>query len=180
MCPIIGGKPRDAGLTGVHQMKSDTAGTSATLVSGTAEASPAAPAEGAEPSAPAAPSPATRTLILRIDPTDPDLTALAIIRLPVPSDERFLDPAVMRRALLDDSFARVGATLDVDQMARELMDVIVPHFCTSAGVSVMESLIGADEMPADALDSSHLLRRLAVGYDDSDPAWEATFPTGEV
>src|SRR5438067_5573991 len=259
MCPIIGGKPRDAGLTGVHQMKSDTAGTSATLVSGTAEASPAAPAEGAEPSAPAAPSPATRTLILGIDPsgrilqcdrhapkvlgrspgellgaelgdltpgtaeqqdalaglidalrsgresttmlsletekgrtadavvtvqpmtaTDPDLTALAIIRLPVPSDERFLDPAVMRRALLDDSFARVGATMDVDQMARELMDVIVPHFCTSAGVPVMESLIGADEMPADALDSSHLLRRLAVGYDDSDPAWEATFPTGEV
>ena len=96
--------------------------------------------------------------------TDPDLTALAVIRLPVPSDERFLDPAVMRRALLDDSFARIGSTLDVDQMARELVDVVVPHFCNSAGVSVMESLIGADEMPVDALDSSQLLRRLAVGY----------------
>ncbi len=112
--------------------------------------------------------------------TDPDLTALAVIRLPVPSDERFLDPAVMRRALLDDSFARIGSTLDVDQMARELVDVVVPHFCNSAGVSVMESLIGADEMPVDALDSSQLLRRLAVGTDDNDAAWEATFPTGEV
>src|SRR5690348_5358389 len=112
--------------------------------------------------------------------TDPDLTALAVIRLPLPSDERFLDPAVMRRALLDDSFTRIGATLDVDQMARELVDVIVPHFCNEAGVAVMESLIGADEMPEGALDSSQLLRRLAVGSDDNDAAWEATFPIGEV
>ncbi|HEY2488065.1 MAG TPA: SpoIIE family protein phosphatase [Streptosporangiaceae bacterium] len=112
--------------------------------------------------------------------TDPDLTALAVIRLPVPSDERFLDPAVMRRALLDDSFTRIGATLDVDQMARELVDVIVPHFCNEAAVAVMESLIGADEMPEGALDSSQLLRRLAVGSDDNDAAWEATFPIGEV
>ncbi len=125
----------------------------------------------------------TADAVVTIQPmtaTDPDLTALAVIRLPVPSDERFLDPAVMRRALLDDSFARIGETLDVDQMARELMDVVVPHFCNAAGVAVLESLIGADEMPAGALDSSHLLRRLAVGRDDGDPAWEATFPTGEV
>ena len=112
--------------------------------------------------------------------TDPDLAALAVIRLPVPSDERFLDPAVMRRALLDDSFSRVGSTLDVDQMARELMDVIVPHFCNAAEVAVLESLIGADEMPAEGLDSTHLLRRLAVGYDDEDGGWDAAFPTGEV
>jgi serine phosphatase RsbU (regulator of sigma subunit) len=113
--------------------------------------------------------------------TDPDLTALAVIRLPVPSDERFLDPAVMRRALLDDSFTRVGTALDIDQSARELMDVIVPHFCNAAEVSVIESLVGADEMPAGALDSSHLLRRLAVGNDDKEEeGWDATFPTGEV
>ncbi|HEY3957482.1 MAG TPA: SpoIIE family protein phosphatase [Streptosporangiaceae bacterium] len=112
--------------------------------------------------------------------TDPDLSALAVIRLPVPSDERFLDPAVMRRALLDDSFTRVGGALDIDQMARELMDVIVPHFCNAAELSVLESLVGADELPADALNSSHLLRRLAVGYDDEDAGWDAAFPTGEV
>src|SRR5487761_1496803 len=112
--------------------------------------------------------------------TDPDLTALAVIRLPVPSDERFLDPAVMRRALLDDPFTRIGGTLDVDQMAHELMDVIVPHFCNAAELSILETLVGADELPASALDSSHLLRRLAVGYDDNDPGWDAAFPTGEV
>jgi len=112
--------------------------------------------------------------------TDPDLTALAVIRLPVPSSERFLDPAVMRRSLLDDSFTQVGGTLDIDQSARGLMDVIVPHFCNAAEIAVLESLVGADEMPADAPNSSHLLRRLAVGYDDEDPGWEAAFPTGEV
>jgi serine phosphatase RsbU (regulator of sigma subunit)/anti-sigma regulatory factor (Ser/Thr protein kinase) len=112
--------------------------------------------------------------------TDPDLNALAVIRLPVPSSERFLDPAVMRRSLLDDSFTRVGGTLDIDQMARELMSVIVPHFCNAAEISVLESLVGADELPADAPNSSHLLRRLAVGYDDEDPGWDAAFPTGEV
>jgi serine phosphatase RsbU (regulator of sigma subunit)/anti-sigma regulatory factor (Ser/Thr protein kinase) len=112
--------------------------------------------------------------------SDPNLTALAVIQIPVPSSERFLDPAVMRRVLLDDSVARVGGTLDIDQMARELMDVIVPHFCNAAEIAVLESLVGADEMPADAPNSSHLLRRLAVGYDDEDPGWEAAFPTGEV
>jgi serine phosphatase RsbU (regulator of sigma subunit)/anti-sigma regulatory factor (Ser/Thr protein kinase) len=256
---IIAGKPGDTGLTRVGQMKSDTAGMSAALVSGAAEPSAATAPGAAGPGAASMPSPATRTLILGIDPagrimlcdrhaskvlgrspgellgaeladltsgteeqkdaldglinamrsgresttmlsletekgrmadavvtvqpmtgTDPDLTALAVIRLPVPSDERFLDPAVMRRALLDDSFTRIGATLDVDQMARELVDVIVPHFCNEAGVAVMESLIGADEMPEGALDSSQLLRRLAVGSDDDDAAWEATFPIGEV
>jgi serine phosphatase RsbU (regulator of sigma subunit)/anti-sigma regulatory factor (Ser/Thr protein kinase) len=111
--------------------------------------------------------------------TDPDLTALAVIRLPVPSDERFLDPAVMRRALLDDSFTRVGSSLDVDQMARELADVIVPHFCNAVEVAVLESLVGADEMPGEAVDSSHLLRRLAVAHDDEDDSWDAAFPTGE-
>src|SRR5215469_7168963 len=94
--------------------------------------------------------------------TDPDLTGLAVIRVPVPSDERFLDPAVMRRMLLDDSFSRIGATLDVDQIARELMDVVVPHFCNASDLLVLESLVGADEMPVDSSDAPPLLRRLAV------------------
>src|ERR1700690_555314 len=111
--------------------------------------------------------------------TDPDLTALALIRVPLPNSERFTDPAVMRRALLDDSFIRVGTTLDVDQMARELMDVIVPHFCNVFDLLILESLVGADEIPAEDTDAPPLLRRLAVSYDDDDPGWDAAFPTGE-
>jgi serine phosphatase RsbU (regulator of sigma subunit)/anti-sigma regulatory factor (Ser/Thr protein kinase) len=111
--------------------------------------------------------------------TDPDLTGLALVRVPLPSDERFLDPAVMRRALLDDSFTRIGTTLDVDQMARELMDVVVPHFCNASDLLILESLVGADELPVENKDAPPLLRRLAVGYDDEDPGWDAAFPTGE-
>jgi len=39
-------------------------------------------------------------------------SALAIVRIASPSTDRFLDPAVMRHALLDDTFRQVGTTLD--------------------------------------------------------------------
>ena len=112
--------------------------------------------------------------------TDPHLAALAVLRFPPPSEGRFLDPAVMRHSLLDDTFKRIGGALDIDQLAREFVNIVVPHFCNSAALLVLESLVGGDELPADAPDGSHLLRRLSVAYDDGDPAWDAAFPTGEI
>ena len=102
------------------------------------------------------------------------------MRMPPPADEQFLDPALMRHALLDDTFRQIGATLDLDQMARGLINIVVPHFCNSAGLLMLESLVGADEAPAYQVDGSHLLRRLAVASDDGDPRLDAAFPTGEV
>ncbi|MFI6520691.1 SpoIIE family protein phosphatase [Spirillospora sp. NPDC050679] len=107
---------------------------------------------------------------------DPDLAALAVVRVPVPLADRFLDPAVIRRALLDDALPRIGTTLDLDLLARGLMDVLVPHFCNSGALLLLESLVDADEPPAGG---SPVLRRMAIGFDDGDPAWDATFPTGE-
>jgi serine phosphatase RsbU (regulator of sigma subunit) len=107
------------------------------------------------------------------------IAALVILRMPPPSDEQFLDPALMRHALLDDTFRQIGATLDLDQMARGLINIVVPHFCNSAGLLVVESLVAADEPPAH-VDGSHLLRRVAVATDDADARWDAAFPTGEV
>ena len=108
------------------------------------------------------------------------ICALVIMRMPPPSDEQFLDPALMRHALLDDTFRQIGATLDLDQMARGLINIVVPHFCNSAGLLVLETLVAADEPPAYPVDGSHLLRRVAVAADDADPRWDAAFPTGEV
>jgi serine phosphatase RsbU (regulator of sigma subunit) len=108
------------------------------------------------------------------------LSALVIMRMPPPADEQFLDPALMRHALLDDTFRQIGATLDLDQMARGLINIVVPHFCNSAGLLMLESLVGADEAPSYEVDGSHLLRRLAVASDDGDPRLDAAFPTGEV
>jgi serine phosphatase RsbU (regulator of sigma subunit) len=112
--------------------------------------------------------------------TDGCPSALAILRMPPPSVEQFLDPALMRHALLDETFRQIGATLDLDQMARGLINIVVPHFCNSAGLLLLESLVAADEPPAPQTDGSHLLRRMAVATDNNDPDWDATFPTGEV
>ena len=106
-------------------------------------------------------------------------SALAIVRIPPPSTGRFLDPAVMRHALLDDTLRQIGATLDLDQMARGLISIVVAHFSNVASLLVQESLV-ADEAPARPTDGAHLLRRLAVASDDHDPGWEVTFPMGEV
>jgi serine phosphatase RsbU (regulator of sigma subunit)/anti-sigma regulatory factor (Ser/Thr protein kinase) len=110
---------------------------------------------------------------------DPQLAALAVVRIPQ-SEGRFLDPAVMRRALLDSAFKRIGEALDIDQLAREFVNIVVPHFSNSAGLLILESLVGGDELPSSAPDGSHLLRRLAIAYDDGGPGWDAAFPTGEI
>ena len=113
-----------------------------------------------------------------------ELAALVIMRLPPPADEQFLDPALMRHALLDDTFRQIGATLDLDQMARGLINIAVPHFCNVASLLVAESLVAADEysdgFSADQPDGSQALRRMAIAVDDGDPGWEAGFPVGEV
>ncbi|MDQ2876268.1 MAG: serine/threonine-protein phosphatase [Actinomycetota bacterium] len=111
---------------------------------------------------------------------DPELVAQVILRIPPPLEERFLDPAVMRHAMLDGALRRIGGELDMDQMAPELINVVVPHFCNAAGLLIRESLIGDEDAPTDSPDGSQLLRRLAVAHDDDDGTWDATFPTGEV
>ncbi|MDL4771255.1 MULTISPECIES: SpoIIE family protein phosphatase [Thermomonosporaceae] len=103
---------------------------------------------------------------------------LLFVRVALPPSERYQDPALMRRALLDDPLTRFGASLDLDQSARGLVDVIVPHYCTAASVLVLESLVAADEVHAES--GSAVLRRLAVTSDDGNPMWTATFPAGEV
>ncbi|HEY8480729.1 MAG TPA: SpoIIE family protein phosphatase [Spirillospora sp.] len=107
----------------------------------------------------------------------PDVVALAVVRVPVPLADRFVDPAVIRRALLDDALPRIGSTLDLEMLSRGLMDVLVPHFCNAGALLLVESHIDADA-PPDGPDGPQM-RRMAIGFDDDDPAWDATFPTGE-
>ena len=111
---------------------------------------------------------------------DANVAALALLRIAAPVAERFVDPALMRQVLLDRTFKRIGDTLDFDHVARELMSTLVPHFCNSAGIAVLESLIGEEDFPEGGPGGTHPLRRLAVATDADDPAWEATFPIGEI
>jgi serine phosphatase RsbU (regulator of sigma subunit)/anti-sigma regulatory factor (Ser/Thr protein kinase) len=126
---------------------------------------------------------ATADAVVTIQPVrsaDPELAAQVIMRIAPPVQERFLDPAVMRQVMVDGSVRRIGGALDIDQMAPELINIIVPHFCNSAGLVVLESLVGEDEFPSESLDGTQLVRRLAVAHDDADAAWDAAFPTGEI
>ncbi|HTS99730.1 MAG TPA: SpoIIE family protein phosphatase [Streptosporangiaceae bacterium] len=111
---------------------------------------------------------------------DPHLVAQVVLRIAPPSEQRFLDPAVMRHALLDGAFSRTGGELDIDQMAPALVNIVVPHFCNAAGLLVLESLVGEDEYPGSTHDATHLVRRLAIAHDDDNPGWDAAFPTGEI
>src|SRR5260370_621766 len=108
------------------------------------------------------------------------LAALALLRIPVPRAERFVDPAVMRKQMLDDTFTRIGDTLDIDHLARELIDALVPHVCNAADLLLLESLMGNDELPGHGPEGSVPLRRIALSHDRKHPAWEAAFPTGEI
>ncbi|HEX5188811.1 MAG TPA: SpoIIE family protein phosphatase [Streptosporangiaceae bacterium] len=111
---------------------------------------------------------------------DPDLHAQVILRIPPPAAERFIDPAVMRHALLDGAVRRIGGALDIEQMAPELVNILTPHFCNAAGLLMLESVMGDGEHPDLARDGMQLFRRLAVAYDDDDGGWEAAFPVGEI
>jgi serine phosphatase RsbU (regulator of sigma subunit)/anti-sigma regulatory factor (Ser/Thr protein kinase) len=126
---------------------------------------------------------ATADAVVTVQPirsTDPELAAQVIMRIAPPVQERFLDPAVMRHLMLDGAVRRIGGALDIDQMAPELINIIVPHFCNAAGLVVLESLVGEDEFPSESIDGTQLVRRLAVAHDDGDAAWDAAFPTGEI
>ena len=101
---------------------------------------------------------------------DTGLAALAVVRIPVPQAERFVDPAVMRRQMLDDTFTRISDTLDIEQVASELLGALVPHFCNAADLLLLESLAGDDKLPADGPEGSVPLRRIALRHERQDPA----------
>jgi len=126
---------------------------------------------------------ATADAVVTIQPirsADAELVAQVIMRIAPPVQERFLDPAVMRQVMVDGAVRKIGGALDIDQMAPELINIIVPHFCNAAELVVLESLVGEDEFPSASLDGTELVRRLAVAHDDGDAAWDAAFPTGEI
>jgi serine phosphatase RsbU (regulator of sigma subunit)/anti-sigma regulatory factor (Ser/Thr protein kinase) len=110
----------------------------------------------------------------------PDLIAQVTIRIPPPVAERFIDPGLMRHALLDGAVRRIGGALDIEQMAPELVNILVPHFCNSAGLLILESVVGDPEHAQAKRGGAQLVRRLAIAYDDADPGWSAAFPVGEI
>lgn len=83
-----------------------------------------------------------------------------------------------RLTLLQESSARMSATLDLGQVARDLVDVTLRWFADAVGVYVVEHLIVGDDLPPPSDGRSIEARRIAVGASRVDPdGWLAT---GEV
>jgi anti-sigma regulatory factor (Ser/Thr protein kinase) len=108
-----------------------------------------------------------------------DVAAFVMLQIPIPSGERFIEPALMREVLLRDSGLSDEDTLDFSDLAKKMTAQLVPAFCTAAEVLVLESLIGDNEVPAHS-DANVPLRRLHVKHDRENPAWQAAFPVGEI
>ena len=109
-----------------------------------------------------------------------DVAAFVILQIPVPSAERFVDPAVMRDVLLRDSNPVDEDTLDFSDLAKKMTAQLVPAFCTAAEVLVLETLIGDNEVPMHGPNSNVPLRRLHLRHDEENPAWNSAFPVGEI
>lgn len=82
--------------------------------------------------------------------------------------------------LLNEAGARIGNSLDLQTTARELLDVVVPHFCDLATVDLYEALLAGDEAAPGLADGSAALRRVGFSSAVADLAFPADDAPHEV
>ncbi|MGH3251062.1 MAG: hypothetical protein ACRDOI_33305, partial [Trebonia sp.] len=61
-----------------------------------------------------------------------DVAAFVIMQIPIPSAERFVDPALVRDILLRDAGPADEDTLDFSELAKKMTAQLVPAFCSTA------------------------------------------------
>jgi serine phosphatase RsbU (regulator of sigma subunit)/anti-sigma regulatory factor (Ser/Thr protein kinase) len=110
-----------------------------------------------------------------------DVAAFVIMQIPIPNNERFVDPALIRDILLRDTSPDDEDTLDFSELAKKMTAQLVPAFCSTAEILVLEKLIGDNEIPAVMPAEEVTLRRLDVRHDRGEhAAWGSAFPIGEI
>jgi serine phosphatase RsbU (regulator of sigma subunit)/anti-sigma regulatory factor (Ser/Thr protein kinase) len=110
-----------------------------------------------------------------------DVAAFVIMQVAIPNNERFVDPALIRDILLRDTGPDDEDTLDFSELAKKMTAQLVPAFCSTAEILVLESLIGDNEIPAALPAAEVALRRLDVRHDRGEhAAWGSAFPIGEI
>ncbi|QFR03209.1 SpoIIE family protein phosphatase [Streptomyces phaeolivaceus] len=87
-----------------------------------------------------------------------------------------------RLAVIADAGARIGTTLDLDQTARELADVAVPHVADLAAVDLLESVVALGTVTPVIGDSPAEFRALALAVAPGHPSdvIRAADPVGEL
>ncbi|WP_067468018.1 PP2C family protein-serine/threonine phosphatase [Actinomadura macra] len=95
-----------------------------------------------------------------------------------PRDPAPADAVIARLSLLAMAGTRMAGALDMEQVARQLVEVALAGFADTAGVYVAEHLIVGDEIPRPSGTRSVEVRRIALGAAHTD--LEDCFPSGEV
>ncbi|GES28074.1 SpoIIE family protein phosphatase [Streptomyces angustmyceticus] len=85
-----------------------------------------------------------------------------------------------RLAVIADASATVGTTLDVDQTAHELADVIVPELADLAAVDVLDAVLDGRRPTSLSRGGPARFRALAVAAAYSTEAVRAADPTGQI
>ncbi|GAA2718738.1 MULTISPECIES: SpoIIE family protein phosphatase [Streptomyces] len=93
--------------------------------------------------------------------------------------QRAADEARRRLALIADASVLIGTTLDLDQTARELAEVVVPSLADVAAVDVLDTALHLGTAHADDPGTA-VFRALAVASADSDDAVRAADPPGDI
>lgn len=116
---------------------------------------------------------------------DPRGRVLGVADLVVDVTDRYqaaMEAAEARRrlALIADGSARIGTTLEVEQTARELAEVVVPELADVVAVDVLDSVLDERRPGPAPRDGAALFRALAVRAAYATEAVQAADPPGEI
>lgn len=82
---------------------------------------------------------------------------------------------------LAEADARLGATLDLTETVRQVLDLCIPRFAGAGTVYLLEPLLGGGRTRPGDSESEAVARRLAIhSADGSHRRWQEALPDGEV
>ncbi|MFE7901857.1 SpoIIE family protein phosphatase [Streptomyces sp. NPDC057424] len=119
----------------------------------------------------------------RIEDTDGRVLGLAMAVLDVTERQQAAAEVAQARqhlSVIADAGVKIGTTLDLQQTARELADVVVPHLADLAAVDVLESVVAGGTIAPVSGGAPAEFRALAVAAGYPTDAIHAADPVGEL
>ncbi|MFJ8591203.1 SpoIIE family protein phosphatase [Streptomyces sp. NPDC093598] len=119
----------------------------------------------------------------RIEDTDGRVLGLAMAVLDVTERQQAAAEVAQARqhlSVIADAGVKIGTTLDLQQTARELADVVVPHVADLAAVDVLESVVAGGTIVPVTGGAPAEFRALAVAAGYATDAIHAADPVGEL
>ncbi|WP_433476902.1 SpoIIE family protein phosphatase [Spirillospora sp. CA-142024] len=96
-----------------------------------------------------------------------------------PPTRRDVSRSLEPLAYLGAAGEQIGSSLDHLHAARTLAEVVVPRLADFAAVELLERVVADSAPPADEVDETTPMRRVAVAHNDEPGRWEEAVPEGE-